>query len=57
MYAVTGTLMTSLATIIFYNKIPLINRVQAKWKKFFFKFMILVIPVQATSIYGSLKSE
>ena len=57
MYGIIGSLSVSLGLIIFHNKIPLLRRVQSKWKKFFTKFFILMLPVQAASFYGSIKIE
>ncbi|KAL4435149.1 hypothetical protein ABPG74_003642 [Tetrahymena malaccensis] len=40
-----GALGLGLGTILGYNKIPLINRVQGKWKKFTFKVFLFFLPM------------
>lgn len=50
--SIKASLGVGLLTILAYNKIPIINRCQARWKKFFFKSVLMFMPAFISVIYS-----
>lgn len=53
MYITAATIVTSfLGGVVFFNKLPLFNRIQGKWKRFFTKGLLFLTPVYIISGYN-----
>ena len=53
MYFSLGTAVSSfLLGVVFYNKLPLFNRIQSKWGRFFAKSFLFLTPVYIVSAYN-----
>lgn len=56
-YVTLFTAVTSFITVLAYNKVPLINRVQSRWPRFLLKTAIIVLPTWTVSNYNVFKQQ
>lgn len=58
MYVSLATVVTAfLGGVVFFNKLPLFNRIQSKWGRFFAKTMLFITPVYLVSGYNMYKQN